>query len=93
MKKIQALILTACALFMVSCGNEIDKALDDYEDAVEQAIPLMKKAAEGDQNAATELKELSEKAAKAQETLDEMKEEMSDEQKERFTNIYKKTKL
>lgn len=86
--KLKFLTCSLIALFLASCGNNIDSQLDSLESTVDKIIEVSEKAKDGDAFAAIEegeelVKELDVIGSK----LQEVEGEMTPEQKNRLEEI------
>jgi hypothetical protein len=73
-----------------SSVEDVDAALDEYEEYMDKCIKLSKKMASGDMSVASEYTDLINSAKEVGDKLDGVKGQLTSEQLERFTKIQEK---
>lgn len=85
--KLKFLTCSLIALFLASCGNNIDSQLDSLESTVDKIIEVSEKAKDGDASAIEEGEELVKELDVIGSKLQEVEGEMTPEQKNRLEEI------
>lgn len=85
--KLKFLTCSLIALFLASCGNNIDSQLDSLESTVDKIIEVSEKAKDDDASAIEEGEELVKELDVIGSKLQEVEGEMTPEQKNRLEEI------